>query len=340
MLQQAQIKTEKAISLPEDQYGHRGAPTEWWWHIGTLVTSDGRKFGFEINATNMNPIAFTQIAIIDIQQQRYLQKVNLIPQCPKNWAEYDSSKPWYVKLDGPSVDIRDGAVFMTSISNNPMYMDILATFNDLHTETPCKIKLKLVQQGSPLLVWGNGCKEVNPDGNTPLTRNNYYYSLTHLLAAGNITIGDDSYDVSGLTWMDHEYGAFPKNYKWLLQDIQLNNGIHLSNFTDGSLPIQNKPMRSNATILLKNGKSVFVNSITTPLPPTFVGEKGTLYYQNFKIEIDTPDIVASFLVSSAVSDQVFSDPMGADIYEGVANCIGVYNGVDVKGNAWIEQNLG
>lgn len=43
----------KYIRLPEDQYAHRGVSTEWWWHVGSLVGADGRKFGFEINATGI-----------------------------------------------------------------------------------------------------------------------------------------------------------------------------------------------------------------------------------------------------------------------------------------------
>ncbi len=39
-----------AISLPKDQYAHTGAPTEWWWHVGTLKSKDGRT----INATRCN----------------------------------------------------------------------------------------------------------------------------------------------------------------------------------------------------------------------------------------------------------------------------------------------
>ena len=54
MLQEKeQLVQISEIELPRDQYAHSGAPTEWWWHVGTLESADGRKFGFEINATGI-----------------------------------------------------------------------------------------------------------------------------------------------------------------------------------------------------------------------------------------------------------------------------------------------
>jgi predicted secreted hydrolase len=35
----------------------------------------------------------------------------------------------------------------------------------------------------------------------------YYYSLTRLLTDGTITIGGETYTVSGTSWMDHEFGT-------------------------------------------------------------------------------------------------------------------------------------
>jgi hypothetical protein len=59
--------SKSAIFLPADQYLHRGAPTEWWWHVGTLQSGD-RIFGFEINAAAFSDrgYAFSQIMLTDV----------------------------------------------------------------------------------------------------------------------------------------------------------------------------------------------------------------------------------------------------------------------------------
>lgn len=334
------------ISLPADQFAHTGAPTEWWWHIGTLNAADGRKFGFEINAANFTLFAFTQIQITDVKNQVNYQKVNSHVPPPANWAQYDQTKEWFVKLDGAPADKTNGAVSMTAVDGNPLHMLVDATFTDAVSKKNCELKLDLEQKGPPLLVWGTGVNVVDPDGKTPLTKNNYYYSFTDLHTKGTITIGDEKIEVTGLTWMDHEYGFFPTGAKgpviWMLQDLQFED-LHLSNYTQfGVRPQKDVPMKSNATLLLKDGTSVFVDSTTTPMGPVYTSAKGIVYYMQFKVEIDCPHLKqTTFIVQSLCADQLFVED-SADVYEGVGECWAHFGEEEiiVKGTAWIEQNLG
>lgn len=356
--QQNLVETS-AITLPADQYAHTGAPSEWWWHVGTLHCEDGRTFGFEINATGKlasqevpTSYAFTQIEIMDVKNQRNYQQVTTIVPLPPDWAQYDATQPWFVALgqSNPS----GGTISMAAIDGNPLNMSVQAKFTDVDpktgAKTNCELDLHLFQQGPPLLVWGTGCKLVNKNGTSPLTRNNYYYSLTHLQASGTIKIGTEEINVTGLTWMDHEYGYFPDGSTgkviWMLQDIQLGNGLHLSNYTEfGVLPQENVPMPSNATLLV-NGESIPVKTITTPLAPVFISAKGTTYFLKFKIEIEGYEQL-SFMVTSAYSDQVFRDEDGgADIYEGIGTAQMIFHLnqqqqiILSEGTAWIEEDLG
>lgn len=343
-----------SIILPDDQYAHTGAPTEWWWHVGTLYADDGRTFGFEINAAgmtnNLSAYAFTQIQITDVKNQRNYQRVNVIIPCPPNWAQYDKTQPWFVRLGQSGTD---GAVAMSALDGNVLNMSVQATFTDVDpdsgTNTNCELNLNFLQEGPPLLVWGTGCNLVDPSGTSPISRNNYYYSLTNLHASGIIRIGNEEIKVSGLTWMDHEYGAFPNGSTgkviWLLQDIQLENGLHLSNYTKfGVVPEENVPIPSNATLLV-NGESIFLKTITTPLGPTFISRRGIIYFLKFKIEFEDYKHL-SFIVNVSYPDQVFRDVDSADVYEGVATAEFLFNMTEnkqvviSKGTSWVEQNLG
>ncbi|MEI9906056.1 MAG: lipocalin-like domain-containing protein [Asticcacaulis sp.] len=336
------VVTKPAISLPQDQYAHPGAPTEWWWHVGTLVTGDGHKFGFEVNATGMVAYGFTQICITDVEQQKHYQNVNPVAPLPQDWAQADTSQPWSVRLGGSDA----GTISMTEVGHSPLHMEVKASFTDAATGAKCAISLHLQQHGKPLLVWGNGCEEVDPQAPTPLTRNNYYYSLTRLAATGTVTVDGTRHHVTGHTWMDHEYGAFPKAQPdkpviWTLQDMQLNNGVQLSNFTQfGIVPEANVPMPSHATILDTSGHSTYVETRTTPLEPVFVSKKGVTYYLNYKVEFLGADLTTVMYVKSLVPDQLFLDGDNADVYEGVGSCEGTWGVHNVTGTAWIEQNLG
>ena len=66
------------LSVPKDMYRHDGAPTEWWWHIGTLRAGD-RVFGFEINAASFtgSSFAMTQLSVSDVQEQRHFQRTQV-----------------------------------------------------------------------------------------------------------------------------------------------------------------------------------------------------------------------------------------------------------------------
>jgi len=340
------------FNVQEAQYAHPHAQTEWWWHIGTLIADNGQKFGFEINAARLSNTAhtktglFSQIALSDVSKQKHYQETVIYPLeslDPNIWAESDPSQPWYVGLEKP-LQPNQGYISMKAIDNDSTHIHLIATATDEATGDIIKFDLKLKQEGSPLLVWGTGQKTDGP-GNT-----NYYYSLTNLHVTGTIsitsggnTVATQTHNVTGVTWMDHEYGAFGKGTKWSLQDMQLDNGIQLSNYTTSGLINENQPTASVATLLI-NGESIFVDSITTASKP-FPGPDGITYFLEYAVEIrDQHGIDASLTVKSLIPDQYFSRGKG-DVYEGVAECAGKFSNspdtepVPVKGKAWIEQNF-
>ena len=325
---------------------------------GTLHTADGRQFGFEVNACGAVGLGvFTEIAIADVQNQVHYQIVNDHIGFTGSWAETDTSKPWYVQIAGTDAAPDNGRVSMQAIDGNPLNMAVQASFVDEATQKPCQIQLKLFQQGQPLLVWGTGCEVLHPGGSDPIQDNNYYYSLTNLDASGTSTIGDDVFQVTGLTWMDHEYGAFPdpgkgKKNIWTLQDMQLSNGLHLSNYTQfGLLPQENVPMPSSATLRLPSGESVFIeNTTTTPTSPMQID--GTTYFGMYEVSLlETENCTIKFLVQNICPNQTFVDPQHINSgYEGVARCdmvITYQRGGNTPplsltvstGTAWIEQSL-
>jgi predicted secreted hydrolase len=99
--------SQSAIFMPADQYMHRGAPTEWWWHTGTLKSGD-RVFGFEINAVAYSDrgFAFSQVMLTDVANSSHYQRTTIY-QPPanvdlNNWAEHDVTKDWHVGLGSAS----------------------------------------------------------------------------------------------------------------------------------------------------------------------------------------------------------------------------------------------
>jgi len=90
----------RPIQLPIDQYLHPSAPTERWWHTGTL-TASGKTFGFEINTAGFGEFLFSQVMLTDVAGKVHYSQVT---QYPYNsaWAQSDATKDWYVNLPYPA----------------------------------------------------------------------------------------------------------------------------------------------------------------------------------------------------------------------------------------------
>lgn len=326
------MRVGPGIELPRDQFEHIGAPKEWWWHTGTLWCGD-RRFGFEINLSGVSdwdpPYQYAELMITDVQEKKHYQFTGG-QFWEQTWAQSNPDNPWFVRMSG---NAHGGwRVEMTSHVDTPFTMNVSTQFSNGINR--CAINLTMEQNAPPLLVWGTGVKEFVPTAPTPLSRNNYYYSFTKLDAHGEIEIDGVTYPVQGMTWMDHEYGAFATNTKWILQDAQLSNGYHLSNYATNEPVVEGVRIKSHVTILEPMGDSIFVESFVTPVGPVWVAPDKTAFCMTMIVEIPAFDVWLKF--ESLMPDQQFR---GGGVYEGVAAVTGRFGSVDVTGTGWIEQML-
>lgn len=218
-------------------------------------------------------------------------------------------------------------------------MTIKSRMVDEATGTPVVFDLKMSQQGPPFIIWGTGVNE-GPGTAPPLVRNNYYYSLTHLQSSGTVSMGTEKFDVSGVTWMDHEYGFFgsaSNPVKWILQTMQLDNGMRIHNYTILETAL-NKRTAGEVTVMDADGSIYLQPSFVTPMGRTWTSpQSGRTYFMELFVEI--PSFDAKFTVTSLVDSQEFPTP-GGPVYEGVAKTVGTFKGVAVSGTAWSEQAQG
>ena len=406
------------LSLPKDMYRHEGAPTEWWWHIGTLRAGD-RVFGFEINAASFvgQGFAMTQVSLSDVSEERHLERTQVYLPGPgfdvANWAEGDPKKDWYARLGDPSwqvgsLSVRspgsgytaapevqfegDGSgaaalavlddnggvgqivlvdpgtgyttpptvtltggggsgaeavavrsfVSMTAPQADPSKdIEVKALMVDEPSLTEVEFDLTFSQKGRPFFVFGTGIEPSATEQS--LEKDNYYFSFTRLAASGTITIDGEEFEVSGTTWMDHEYGYFgggdsSDRVRWLLQDMQLDNGYSISNagiIGEGYKPEIGVTVDSYATIQDDEGHLYYVASKVTPIGELWVSPTtGRGYAQQFRVEI--PSFDADITVTTSLQDQEFALP-SASVYEGIASAEGVLLGTRVSGDSWIEQ---
>jgi len=202
--------------------------------------------------------------------------------------------------------------------------------------------LTMSQQGPVFMVHGTGVTPVPGTSGGHLQTNNYYYSLTKLQTTGTLTIDGERFQVAGTTWMDHEYGAFgtaSDPIKWILQDMQLDNGVSISNYAilGSSLPALNEKRPSNATVMRADGTTYYEPTFITPVDHTWTSPvSGRTYFP--VVQVDMPSFNASFVVKSLIDAQEF--PLGnSGVYEGVASASGTFEGQSTSGPGWNEQAL-
>jgi len=257
-------------------------------------------------------------------------------------------------------------VTMTGPANDPTNdMKVKALMVDEQTQANVLFDLTLSQdtvERPPLSVFGTGAIELlkpGPTGGNEFT-NNYYYSLTQLKAIGSITIGDEKFDVEGVTWQDHEWGLFTTDVKWILQAMQLDNGVSISNYfvvtPNTPVPAFGQKTRSHATVQRADKSTYYVDSYMTPVDRTWTSNKtGTTYAMTWLVDI--PAFNAHLTVTSLVDAQEFLSygigaaetlPPGVSppplyrngtCYEGVASATGYFENKAVTGKAWNEQAL-
>ena len=188
--------------FPRDHGAHPDFQTEWWYYTGVLATADGRPFGFQFtifrraispfaHSSNSefraNDIYMAHFSVSDIANGDFYHDVRYA----RGGAGLAGATvdPFYrVWLEEWQVSAEDDATNKTHITAASANFAI-----DLH----------LYQMKLPALQGENGLSPKSAEiGNA-----SYYYSLTRLLTEGGITIGDQTFDVSGFTWMDHEFST-------------------------------------------------------------------------------------------------------------------------------------
>lgn len=189
-------------SFPSDHGAHPDYQTEWWYYTGNLATEDGRRFGYQFTvfrrAITPDPIAsesewrtnqvyMAHFTVTDVAHARYFQSQRF-SRGSAGLAGATTDPRYRVWLDDWQVIARDADALLTAIT---------ARTHEV------AIQLNLEQIKPPALQGADG---LSPKSDAPGNAS-YYYSLSRLLTHGTITIEGTVYEVSGASWMDHEFGT-------------------------------------------------------------------------------------------------------------------------------------
>ena len=188
--------------FPRDHGSHDVFLTEWWYFTGHLVSTTGERFGYELTFFRRavedpqvwkNPsrwalrqVYFAHFALteVDSQRFRYAEKISRAgigkagakPRTLNTWVDH-----WSVAAVTP-----DHQEFHLQAATQEFSIDLLVRL-----------------QKPPVI---HGLAGVSEKGNEP-GQASHYYSLTRLATKGTVRINGQHTEVTGTSWMDHEFGS-------------------------------------------------------------------------------------------------------------------------------------
>jgi predicted secreted hydrolase len=238
------------FSFPRDHASHTDYKIEWWYYTGNVVAASGREFGYQMTFFRVGVVArpenpsrwavrdlyMTHLAISDITRGafHFFERLN---RAGVGWAGADADRyavwneDWQARLDG-----REHA--LSAVSGD------------------YRIDLRLAPAKPEVVHGEDGISQRGPSA----VNASHYYSMTRLATTGSITVGGETFEVSGLSWMDHEFGTSfleQEQVGWDWFSIQLGDGRDLMLLQlrreDGSID-----PRSSGTLIDAEGRAAHI----------------------------------------------------------------------------------
>ena len=200
-----------------------------------------------------------------------------------------------------------------------------------------RIELRLSPRKPPVMHGEAGLSRKGPaEGNA-----SYYYSFTNMPTQGTVTCGGKSWEVTGSSWMDHEFSTSflePGQLGWDWFAIQLDNDHELMLYrmrrNDGS----SDPF-SSGSLVDAEGRVLHLASSDFELVPQqrwTSSQSGGKYPLSWQINI--PQLDCQLFVTTLLQDQEMrtGDTTGITYWEGAIDVAGTLGGASVTGTGYME----
>jgi predicted secreted hydrolase len=317
-----------SFTFPADYGIHPAFQLEWWYYTGNLTSSDGRRFGYQFTIfrygiippsngqlAERDDLFAADLAISDVEGQQFLAQ-----RIPPSFgpAGVSPDVPLHIWVRNWQMTAQDAAAKMIHLQASTALIGI-----DLTT----------LQIKPPAL---NGDHGLSIKGPLP-GEASYYYSLTRLPTTGSLTINGASFQVTGNSWMDHEFstGALDKNAQgWDWFSLQLDNNrelmIYFIRNQDGSIEpaSQGTFVDAEGTTQTISLTKIQVQTLTHWTSP----QSGVSYPSGWRITIQNPSF--QLTVTPLLADQEQRSII--TYWEGAVSITGSDAGQAVTGSGYVE----
>ena len=326
-----------SFSFPRDHASHPDYKIEWWYYTGNVAAADGRRFGYQvtffrvgIDAAPANPsrwairdLFMTHLAVSDLRGRRY------------RYAE---------KLTRGGPGLAGAATDQYHVWNE----DWTAALDDrgrhvLRALDPQAGIDLVLDPGKPPAI--NGVGGISQKG-AQAGNASHYYSLTRMPTRGTVTVDGERVEVTGHSWMDHEFGTSflePEQRGWDWLSIQLSDGRDLMLYqlrrSDGTRGGSRDP-RSSGTVVAADGRTTHLANADFTLTPgrrTFRSANGAVYPVEWTLAIPSQQVALQVTTPLDNQELDLGRSTGVAYWEGAIDVTGRSGGQPVSGRGYLEM---
>jgi len=319
--------------FPRDHFNHPEFQTEWWYYTGNVKSSDGHGFGFELTffrqavsrdsakaaAWDVRDLYLAHLALSDLDGGKF-----------RHAERTNRSGPGIAGADEPSGRIWNGNWQIVWENGEQKLQAIDDRF---------QLRFALRSEKPPLIHGRDGVSQKAEGAG----RASHYISLTHLTTSGFIELGGRKFEVTGTSWMDHEFfthqlTADQTGWDWLSLQLEDNTELMLFHIRrrDGSIDPY-----SAGTFLDAQGKAMHLRAsdfALIPLGKTWKSPAtGAVYPIEWKLAI--PRLGLELEVKTPLESQELTGKtkLTPNYWEGSILLTGKRNGQAAGGVGYLEM---
>ncbi len=327
------------LAFPQDHGAHPGYRTEWWYYTGNLQTEGQRRFGFQLtifrrrirppdtrqswpepaSRWRSHQVFFGHAAVSDLTGQRHIFAESISRGAVGLAGVRQSEDRTTVFLNKWSIDIGSDVHRLQAVA---------ADFS---------LDLELLPVKAPVLHGDQGYSRKG-DG---MERASCYYSFTRLQTAGSIRLGNEMFELTGSSWMDHEFSTAslqPGIIGWDWFSLQMNDAtevmIYLLRQTDGLFH-----PASSGTFIDADGRFTHLTAsdFTVQIIENWKSpHSGATYPSAWNIDIDRHAIDLTVRPRLADQEMQTGTAAGVTYWEGSVDAIGSAGGLPVQASGYVE----
>jgi predicted secreted hydrolase len=312
------------VHFPQDEGAHSDL-TEWWYYTGHLQGRDAsgntHQYGFELVIFQAQrstlPVFYSaHFAVSDLTRSEFHYDQRRMSNIAASAA----------RTHAPAgIDLHIGDWSMQGLNGHD---HLAAEMQDY------ALDLDLVGQKPAVLHNGNGIITMGLAGFS------YYYSRTHMNIQGTLVDHNLPVQVTGLAWMDHQWGNFLLlgGGGWDWYSVQLSNDTEIMWYFmhDASGKIIAYVDYSDST----GNVSVIAPTLahSTVLDTWKSQTTGISYAAGWQLDVHDPQLQASLTLKPLLQNQelVVKESTGNIYWEGAVALEGQCNGQSVTGQGYVE----